>query len=105
MNRERPQIPALRRAGVAPGSLLGTQESGSQMVVIQAPSTDDLTTVLDGVKGALAALGGSAALDAACAPWGTCRCRRRQEKGCSRGWEDSRGPVPSALASRVFTRC
>jgi hypothetical protein len=39
------------------------------------PSALDWATVLDGVKGSLAALGGSAALDAACAPcrMGTCR--------------------------------
>ena len=35
----------------------------------EAPSPGDLTTVLGGVKGALAALGGCAALDPACAPW------------------------------------
>jgi hypothetical protein len=39
-------------------------------VVRSAPSTGDLTTVLGGVKGSLAALGGSAALDPACAPRG-----------------------------------
>src|SRR4051812_1373785 len=36
-----------------------------------APSTRDWTTVLGGVKGALAPLGGCAALDPACAPCGS----------------------------------
>jgi hypothetical protein len=34
-----------------------------------SPSLDDSTTVLGEVKGALAPLGGCAALDPACAPW------------------------------------
>jgi hypothetical protein len=39
-------------------------------MISRRPSLEDCSTVLAGVKGALAPLGGFAALDAACAPCG-----------------------------------
>jgi hypothetical protein len=63
-NQERPPEPA-RLVGVAPGSSVRAPFPST----CEAPSMRHSTTVLGGVKDALAALGGCAALDAACAPW------------------------------------
>ena len=85
MNRERPPSSARRRAWGRSRFIVEDSENRQSQLAIQAQSTRDLTTVLGGVKGSLAALGGFAALDPACAPWGTYLCRRRQEKGNSEG--------------------
>jgi hypothetical protein len=71
MNRERPLVSALRPRGGR--SRFIVEDSGSRRphLVTSAPSTGDLTTVLGGVKGALAPLGSFAALDPACAPRAT----------------------------------
>ena len=60
--------PSLVVALIAP-RFVGEDSGGRRsQLVISAPSNDDLSTVLGGVKGSLAALGGCAALDPASAP-------------------------------------
>jgi hypothetical protein len=66
MNRERPPVPRCGAQGSLPVHCRGQWKATASPGHAWAPSNGDSTTVLGGVKGSLAALGGSAALDPAC---------------------------------------
>ncbi len=66
LNRERPRFP--RHAAARGRSRFNGGWTSTRLIQL-TPSTRDAVTVLGGVKGARAVLGGSAALDPACARW------------------------------------